>query len=100
MSVAAVTEQHWTGASIDTALVHINTALACLRRIRDNLAECQSERALEEARKAKQAFEDAPQTRRVFEEARLLKLHLERNPSACTADGLACCSELLEARGS
>lgn len=80
MSVAAVTELHWTGASIDTALVHINTALACLRR-----------------------NPDAPiddRTSRAVEEARLLKLHLERNPSACTADGLACCSKLLEARGS
>ena len=50
--------QPWTAASIDTALVHINTALACLRRHPGKTVD-----------------------NRVIEEARLLKLHLEQNPS-------------------
>jgi hypothetical protein len=79
MSVATVTEQDWTGASIDTALVRINTALACLRRNPDAPVDDRTSRAVEDAR--------------------WLKLHLEQNPSACTADGLACCNKLLEARG-
>ena len=65
--------QPWTAASIDTALVRINTALARLRRNPDGMVED-----------------------RVIEEARLLTLHLEQNPSACTADALVCCRKLLE----
>ena len=65
--------QPWTAASIDTALVHINTALACLRRHPGKTVD-----------------------NRVIEEARLLKLHLEQNPSACTTDALVCCRKLLE----
>ena len=34
----------------------------------------------------------------VIEEARLLKLHLEQNPSVCTRDALVCCCKLLEVR--
>lgn len=78
MSATMASEQTWTAASIDTALVHINTALACLRRSPDGPVDNKTERAIEEARQ--------------------LKLHLEQNPSACTAAGLACCSKLLEAR--
>ena len=79
MSGALVTELSWSGASIDTALVHINTELSRLRR-----------------------DPDAPvndKTGPAIEDARQLKPWLEQNPSACTADGLVCCSKLLEARG-
>ncbi len=73
MSMMLTPARSWTAASIDTALVHINTALACLKR--------HPGRTVED---------------RVIEEARLLKLHLEQNPSACTADALVCCRKLLE----
>jgi hypothetical protein len=73
MSMTVAPAQPWTAASIDTALVRINTALARLRRDPDG------------------TIDD-----RVIEEARLLKLHLEQNPSACTRDALACCCKLLE----
>lgn len=75
MTVAMVPDQTWTAASIDTALVHINTALARLRRRPDI------------------TIDDL-----TVQEARQLKLHLEQHPSACTADALVCCSKLLETR--
>ncbi|MEO5498966.1 MAG: hypothetical protein ABIR46_00535 [Candidatus Saccharimonadales bacterium] len=76
MSTTMASEQTWTAASIDTALVHINTALACLRRSPDGLVDNQT-----------------------IKEARELKLHLEQNPSACTPDGLVCCCRLLGVSG-
>ena len=65
--------QTWTAASIDTALVRINTALARLRR-----------------------HPDGPVDDRVIEEARLLRLHLEQNPKDCTPEGRSLCEQLLE----
>ena len=73
MSMALVSAQPWTAASIDTALVHITTALARLRRAPGSTVDD-----------------------RVINEARLLTLHLEQHPSACTADALVCCRKLLE----
>lgn len=78
MTVAMMPEQTWTAERMVTALVHINTALASLKRNPDGPVDNQTARAVEEARQ--------------------LKLHLEQNPSACTAAGLACCSKLLETR--
>ncbi len=77
MSSTAALEQSWTPASIDTALVHINTALARRRCIPGSTVDDQTVR-----------------------EARELKLHLEQNPSAATPDGLVCCCKLLEISGS
>ncbi len=76
MSVAMMPGQIWPAGRMATALVHINTALAGLRRNPDG------------------SVNDL-----TIEEARELKLQLEQYPSACTADALACCSKLLEARG-
>ena len=75
MSITVAPAQPWTAASIDTALVRINTALARLRRNPDDTVDSH-----------------------VIEEARLLKLHLEQNPSVCTRDALVCCCKLLEVR--
>lgn len=76
MTVAMTPEQTWTAASIDAALVRINTVLARLRRRPGGPSDELTTQAIEDARQ--------------------LKLHLEQNPSVCTADGLACCSRLLE----
>lgn len=78
--------QTWTGASIDTALVHINAGLARLRRVPEVTVDKRTVLTIEEAHL----------TALAIEEARQLELHLEQNPSACTADGLACCRRLLE----
>ena len=74
MSMTMTSAQPWTAASIDTALVHINTALSRKRRHPDSMVDD-----------------------RVVEEARLLKLHLEQNPADCTPEGRSLCERFLEA---
>ena len=74
MSMTMTSAQPWTAASIDTALVHINTALSRTRRHPGSTVDD-----------------------RVIEEASLLKLHLEQNPRDCTPEGRSLCEQLLEA---
>lgn len=78
MTVAAPPDQnYWTAETIDTTLVRINRALACLRR------------------RPNDPIDDS--IRSAAEDAGRLKLYLEQNPHACTKDGLNCCSQLVEA---
>jgi hypothetical protein len=73
-----LSSQTWTAVMIDTALVHINTALATLRCRPHSPIDTSIERAVDEARQ--------------------LELYLEQHPQAGTADALACCRKLLEVR--
>lgn len=72
MSMTMTSATPWTAASIDTALVRINTALARHRRNLESTVDS-----------------------RVLEEARQLKLHLEQNPKDCTPEGRSLCEQLL-----
>lgn len=83
MTVAMMPEQTWTAERMVTALVHINTALASLKRNPDGPVDNQTVRAIDEARQ--------------------LEPLLGQNPPAymsaeCRAAALACCSRLLETR--
>ena len=77
MSSTAALEQTRTAASVVTALVHINTALARRRCFPGSMAD-----------------------NLTVQEVRELKLYLQQNPSACTPDGLVCRYKLLEVSGS
>lgn len=78
MTTTSMPGQAWTAVMIDTALVHINTALASLRRRPISPIDPSIEQAVDEARQ--------------------LALYLEQHPGVCTADGLATCRELLAVR--
>lgn len=75
MATTVMSGKTWTAATIDTALVRINTALARLR--------CRPGSSID------------PSIAFAAEEARELQLHLELNPHDGTADALACCRRLL-----
>ena len=77
MTATITDASHWTTATIDLALVHIRTAVTTLRR-RPDATDTSIDHAVAEARQ--------------------LETYLEHFPSACTAEALACCRELLAAR--
>lgn len=87
MSTTMASEQTWTLASIDLALIRIETAINRRRRNPDGPVDDKTKKAIEEAH------------RKAIEEAELLKSYLEDHQSACPPAALACCNRLLEAQG-